>query len=91
MSDSDKAKCLLRSGKRISKAFEVVGCTGKATEVKVSGPLDAVAGYFGVRKPPEGLGTGIFKFIRGMMALEGPADGGSPQHRFFIGRSGSKH
>uniref|UniRef100_K1QB21 Uncharacterized protein n=1 Tax=Magallana gigas TaxID=29159 RepID=K1QB21_MAGGI len=46
-------------GKRISKAFEVAGCTGKAAEVEVSGPLDAVAGFFGVRESPEGLGTDL--------------------------------
>lgn len=78
LSDSDKVKSLLRSGKGISEAFEVAGCTGKAAEVEVSGLLGAVAGSFGIRESPEDFGTGIFKLMRGMMAREGPADGGSP-------------
>lgn len=70
---------MLRSGKGIFTAFKVAGCTGKAAEVEVSGPLDAVAESFGVRESPEGrLGTGIFKLIRGMMAHVGSADGVSP-------------
>lgn len=75
LSDSDKVKSLMRSGQ---EAFEVAGCTGKAAEVEVSGLLGAVAGSFGIRESPEDFGTGIFKLMRGMMAREGPADGGSP-------------
>lgn len=37
LSDSDKAKSLLRSGRGISKAFEEAGFTDKAAEVEVSG------------------------------------------------------
>lgn len=80
LSDSDKAKSLLRSGRGISKAFEEAGFTDRAAEVEVSGltVLEAETGSFGVRESPEDFGTGIFKLIRGMMVREGPADGGSP-------------